>query len=160
MFHKENIKMRKIIKSTVFIIIALCLTGCAQSRSGQVYSADQARRAQSVDYGVVEEVREVRLEGTKSGIGVVGGAVAGGVLGSTIGSGRGSTIAAVVGSLAGAAAGAAAEEHITKADGLEILVRLESGRLIAVVQENDVWFAPGERVQVLTGSDGTTRVRK
>jgi outer membrane lipoprotein SlyB len=90
----------------------------------------------------------------------VGGGVAGGVLGSTVGSGRGSTIAAVVGALGGAAAGAATEEQITKADGLEMLVRLDSGRLVAVVQESDLWFSPGDRVQVPTGSDGTTRVRK
>jgi outer membrane lipoprotein SlyB len=141
-------------------IILFIAAGCAPSRSGQVYSADQTRKAQMVETGVVEQVREVRLEGTKSGVGVVGGGVAGGVLGSTIGSGRGSAIAAVLGSLAGAAAGAAAEEGVTQAGGLEILVRLNSGEVIAVVQENDVLFAAGDRVEVLTGPDGTTRVRK
>jgi outer membrane lipoprotein SlyB len=143
-----------------FSTILFLAAGCAPSRSGQVYSIDQTRRAQTVETGVVEQVKEVRLEGTKSGVGVVGGGVAGGVLGSTIGSGRGSAIAAVLGSLAGAAAGAAAEEGITQANGLEILVRLDSGEVIAVVQENDVPFSPGDRVQVLTGPDGTTRVRK
>ncbi|MFO8089933.1 MAG: hypothetical protein R6U13_08865 [Desulfatiglandaceae bacterium] len=141
-------------------IILFFAAGCAPSRSGQVYSIDQTRRAQTVETGVVEQVREVRLEGTKSGVGVVGGGVAGGVLGSTIGSGRGSAIAAVLGSIAGAAAGAAAEEGVTQADGLEIFVRLDGGELISIVQENDVWFSPGERVQILTGPDGTTRVRK
>ncbi len=150
----------RVLKFSFFVLLALFIAGCAPSRSGQVYSADQSRRAHTVETGVVEEVREVNLEGRKSGAGAVGGAVAGGVLGSTIGSGRGSTIAAVLGSAAGLAAGSAIEEHVTRADGLEILVRLDSGRLIAVVQESDVWFSPGERVQVLTGSDGTTRVRK
>lgn len=141
-------------------MILFLSTGCAPSRSGQVYSVDQTRKAQTVETGVVEQVREVRLEGTKSGVGVVGGGVAGGVLGSTIGSGRGSAIAAVLGSIAGAAAGAAAEEGVTQTDGLEIFVRLDSGEVISVVQENDVWFSSGERVQILTGPDGTTRVRK
>lgn len=152
--------MRTLINSIALGMVALILASCAPSRSGQVYSPDQARRPHSVETGVVEEVRAVQIEGTRSGVGVVGGGVAGGVIGSTVGSGRGSTIAAVVGALAGAAAGAATEEQITKTDGLEILVRLDSGRLVAVVQEGDVRFFPGERVQVLTGTDGTTRVRK
>jgi outer membrane lipoprotein SlyB len=151
---------KEIIKSITILIVFLFLAGCAPSRSGQVYSADQTRRAHTVETGIVEQVREVRLEGTKTGVGVVGGGVAGGVLGSTIGSGRGSTIAAVLGGIAGAAAGAAVEEGVTEADGLEILVRLDSGELISIVQENDVWFSPGDRVQILTGADGTTRVRK
>ncbi len=152
--------IKDISKFIAFGVVLLSIAGCAASRSGQVYSSEQTRSAQSVETGVVEQVKEVRLEGTKSGVGTLGGGIAGGVLGSTIGSGRGSTIAAVVGGLAGAAAGAAAEERLTEAGGLEILVRLDSGRVIAVVQENDVWFSPGERVQVLTGPDGTTRVRK
>jgi outer membrane lipoprotein SlyB len=152
------------VKSVIGLIaltfIALLITSCAPSRSGQVYSRDQARRAHTVETGTVGQVREVMIEGTRSGVGAVGGGVAGGVLGSTVGSGRGSTIAGVVGAVAGAAAGAAAEEQITKADGLEILVSLDSGRLVAVVQESDVWFFSVDRVQVLTGSDGTMRVRK
>jgi len=147
-------------KGFVFMMMGLLLAGCASSRSGQVYSRDQARMAHTVETGVVEQVKQVTIEGTKTGAGAVGGGLAGGVLGSTIGSGRGSTIAAVAGALAGAAAGTMAEEQLTKADGLEILVRLDSGRLVAVVQEADVAFAAGERVQVLTGTDGTIRVRK
>jgi outer membrane lipoprotein SlyB len=157
---EEEPAMKALTHFIALAMISLLVASCAPSRSGQVYSPDQARRSQTVEMGVVEEVREVKVEGTRSGVGAVGGGVAGGVLGSTVGSGRGSTIAAVVGALAGAAAGAATEEQITKTDGLEIFVRLDSGRLVAVVQESDVWFSPGDRVQVLTGSDGTTRVRK
>jgi len=152
--------MKAFVSLIMILSLSLLMASCAPSRSGQVYSRDQARAAHAVEGGVVEQVKEVQIEGTRSGVGAVGGGVAGGVLGSTVGSGRGSTIAAVVGGLAGAAAGAAAEEQITKADGLEILVRLDSGRLLAVVQERDIWFYPGDRVQVLTGPDGTTRVRK
>jgi len=152
--------MKLIAKMRVVVLVCVLVAGCASSRSGQVYTRDQARQAHTVETGVVEQVKPVRIEGTKSGIGVASGGVAGGVLGSTIGSGRGSTIAAVGGALAGAAAGALAEEQLTKADGLEILVRLDSGKLVAVVQEADVAFTPGDHVQVLTGTDGTIRVRK
>jgi len=152
--------MKVLPKTTVLVLVCSLMAGCASSRSGEVYSRDQARMAHTVEMGVVEQVKPVTIEGTKSGAGAVGGGVAGGVLGSTIGSGRGSTIAAVGGALVGAAAGALAEEQLTKADGLEILVKLDSGRLVAVVQEADVAFAPGDHVQVLTGTDGTIRVRK
>lgn len=140
--------------------VAALLTGCASSRSGEVYSRDQARRTQTVQLGTVEFVKEVRIEGTKSGIGTVGGGIAGGVAGSTIGGGRGSTLAALGGAAVGAIAGTFAEEKLTKNDGLEITVKLDNGSVIAVVQEADVLFAPGDRVRVLTGPDGTTRIEK
>jgi outer membrane lipoprotein SlyB len=40
---------------------------------------------------------------------------------------------------------------------LEITVKLDSGTMLAVVQEADVQFAPGDRVRLLE-SGGTTRV--
>ena len=117
-------------------------------------------KAQNVQLGTVEMVKPVKIEGTKSFVGPAAGAAAGGVLGSTIGSGSGKTVATVLGVLAGGAAGAAVEEGITKKDGLEIIVKLDSGNVIAVVQEADVIFAVGDRVSILTGPDGTTRVSK
>lgn len=143
----------------IFIAAAL-LSGCASSRSGEVYSRDQARQAHTVQMGTVEHVKAVQIEGTKSGLGTVGGGVAGGVAGSTIGGGRGSTLAALGGAAVGALAGTFAEEKLTKKNGLEITVTLDSGNTIAVVQEDDVPFEVGDRVRVLTGPDGTTRVEK
>jgi outer membrane lipoprotein SlyB len=140
--------------------VAALLTGCASSRSGEVYSRDQARRTQTVQLGTVEFVKEVQIEGTKSGLGTVGGGIAGGVAGSTIGGGRGSTLSALGGAAVGAIAGTLAEEKLTKKKGLEITVKLDNGAVIAVVQEADVLFAPGDRVRVLTGTDGTTRIEK
>jgi outer membrane lipoprotein SlyB len=139
---------------------AAILAGCASSNSGDVYSRNQARRTQTVQMGTVQAIRNVRIEGTKSGVGAVGGGVAGGVLGSTVGKGKGSTLAAVGGAALGAVGGAVAEEQLTKKAGLEITVKLDSGTTIAVVQDADVMFSIGERVRVLTGSDGITRVVK
>ncbi|MFA5689865.1 MAG: glycine zipper 2TM domain-containing protein [Kiritimatiellales bacterium] len=150
----------RIIHLIAFPVITVLLAGCASSRSGEVYSRDQARKAQTVQMGTVEFVKEVRIEGTKSGAGTVGGGVAGGFLGSTVGAGRGSVIGTVVGSIAGAVAGSVAEEGITRRGGLEITVKLDSGGVIAVTQEADVLFSVGDRVRVLTGADGTTRVEK
>ncbi len=47
-------------------IIAVYLTGCASSRSGQVYSREHSRQAQTVENGTVESIKEVVIEGTKT----------------------------------------------------------------------------------------------
>lgn len=150
----------KSFRIMVLFSVAAILAGCASSNSGDVYSRNQVRRTQTVQMGAVQAIRNVRIEGTKSGVGVVGGGVAGGVLGSTVGKGKGSTLAAVGGAALGAVGGAVAEEKLTKKNGLEITVKLDSGATIAVVQDADVMFSVGERVRVLTGPDGTTRVVK
>jgi len=107
--------------------------------------------------GVVVAVRNVKIEGTKTPIGTGAGAVVGGLAGSEVGSGRGSVVGAVVGAVAGGLAGSAIEESATRQNGLEITVRLDSGRTIAVTQGADEYFRPGDRVRVLSG-DGVTRV--
>ncbi len=144
----------------LMVTIAIYLTGCAPSRSGQVYSRDHAMQAQDVENGTVESVKQVTLEGTKSGAGTVTGAVAGGVLGSTIGSHEGKTVAMVLGALAGAAAGTVAEDGLTKKAAIEIVVNKDSGGTIVVVQEADIMITAGDRVRIITASDGTTRISK
>ena len=85
------------------------------------------------------------------------GGVLGGVLGNAIGGGSGRTIATVVGALGGAALGAVGANNIGNQDGVEVVVRLDSGRTLAVVQGADMVFTPGQQVMVLRGN-GTTRV--
>jgi outer membrane lipoprotein SlyB len=140
------------------LLVALLLAGCASGLGSRDYERAEARRVYEVKMGVVENVRAVQLEGTKSGIGTVGGAAVGGIAGSTIGSGKGSAIAAVLGAVAGGVAGAAAEEAVTKQPGLEITVRLENGRTLAITQADDgEKFNVGDRVRILE-SGGQARV--
>lgn len=142
--------------STVAAVAALVIvvSGCAPSMSGSAYTREQARREQNVRLGVVESVRQVQIEGTRSGIGPAAGAVVGGIAGSTVGQGRGSAVGAVLGGVAGGVAGQAAEEVGTRKTGLEITVKLDGGKLVAITQEADEAFRPGERVRII--SDGTT----
>lgn len=155
----------KQIKSVIIYIfllavISIYFIGCAPSRSGQVYSRDHAMQAQTVENGTVESVKQVTLEGTKSGAGTVTGAVTGGAIGSTIGSHEGKTIATILGALFGAIAGTAAEEGLTKKAALEIIVKKDNGETIVVVQEADVMLFAGDRVRIITTYDGTTRISK
>lgn len=135
----------------------LLLTACAGSQSGSAYSRSQTRGEMQVRMGVVESVRTVTIEGTQSGVGTAAGGVVGGVAGSNVGHGKGSTVAAVIGAVIGGVAGQAIEEQTTKKEGLEITIQLDSGQIIAVTQEADEPFRPGDRVRVLSGS-GVTRV--
>ena len=140
-------------------IAAVTLAGCASSKSGSVYSREDARVEQTVRMGVVESVRSVSIEGTKSGIGAVAGGAAGGIGASAIGHGVGSAVAAIAGAVAGGLLGAAAEEGFTRQEGVEITVRLDNGELRAIVQAADETFKPGDRVRLLS-VNGQTRVSK
>jgi outer membrane lipoprotein SlyB len=96
------------------LILVTAITGtlgaCATSNSGDVYSREDARKVQTVRMGVVEGIRQVKLEGTKSPVGTIAGAAVGGIAGSTVGGNdKVSAIAAVIGAVAGAVAGAAIE---------------------------------------------------
>lgn len=143
----------------IAILAGATLAGCASSRSGAVYSRDQARQEMSVRMGVVESVRQVTIEGTKTPVGGAAGAVIGGLAGSTIGHGRGSAAASVLGAVGGGLAGAAIEEGVTKKNGVEVTVKLDDGRLVAIVQEADESFRPGERVRIVSGG-GNQRVSR
>ena len=76
------------------------------SRSGKVYSRDQARVTHTVYYGTILRVEDVVIEGTSEGAGTLAGGAMGGVLGSTIGGGSGRAIGVVGGAILGGLAGA------------------------------------------------------
>jgi outer membrane lipoprotein SlyB len=122
--------MKRLIIAALFAP-AVALTAACASLSPQDYSAREARSVEAVQYGSVVSVRPVRINGgDQAPVGTFAGAAVGGLLGSTIGHGGGS------------AAGA-------------ILVRLDNGQTIAVVQGGWQDFAAGQRVQVVTGRGGS-----
>lgn len=149
--------MNRIFAVTFVAASALLLAGCPAGLGGKDYSRSQARTAQEVQMGVVESVREVSIEGTKTPIGGGAGAVVGGVAGSSVGGGRGRVVGTTIGAVLGGLGGAAAEEAVTRQKGVEITVKLDSGRLLAITQAADEEFRIGDRVRVLTGG-GVTRV--
>lgn len=146
--------------SLLFLSAALLAAGgCVSSQTGDTYSREEARTVQTVRYGTIESLRPVNIEGTKTPIGTGAGAVIGGIAGSGVGGGRGSAVAAVIGAVAGGMLGAAAEEGITRAEGVELIVREDDGNLRAYVQavEPNQVFRIGQRVRILT-VNGISRV--
>ena len=139
------------------VLASAVLVGCASSQSGSSYSRTQTRGEMTVRMGVVESVRQVTIEGSNTPVGTVAGGVIGGIAGSNIGGGKGSTVGTVLGAVAGGVAGQAIEERTTKKQGVEITVKLDGGQYVAITQEADEQFRPGERVRLLSGQ-GVTRV--
>lgn len=150
-------KQTTILTATLIGLAVVMVSGCATGLSGSDYPRSQARQEQSVRTGVVESVREVQLEGTRSGVGAVSGAVAGGIGGSEMGHGTLGALGAVLGAVGGGLVGQALEEGVTRRKGLEITIKLDNGSLVAITQDTDEVFKPGERVRILSGG-GVSRV--
>lgn len=142
--------------------LALCaLAGCAvPSTAGHAYTERDARRPMQVQTGVIESLRQVRLERSRQqGVGSTAGAVVGGVAGSNLGGGSGRIIGSVLGAVAGGVAGSQIEQSTSERAALEITVRTDGGRRFAVVQEaGGDSFAPGQRIRILTDPSGNTRI--
>ena len=143
----------------LLLLIATGLTGCASNLSGESYSRSEARTVQQVEYGIIEQLRPVKIEGTKTPIGSGAGTVIGGIAGSSVGGGKGRYVMTVIGAVAGGMAGAAIEEGVTRTQGVEITVKMNDGHAIAIVQAlaSNERFSVGDRVRVIYG-DQNTRV--
>jgi outer membrane lipoprotein SlyB len=147
-------------RDTSIIAAALCallLGGCAYPAGSRDYRGYQVMGEQSVRFGVVESVRDVRINPGQTGVGTVGGAALGGIAGSTVGGGSGQAAGAIAGAILGGILGSNVEHSANDRPGLEVTVLLDSGKYVAVVQEPDETFRSGDRVRVVSGH-GTTRV--
>ncbi|MCL6269600.1 glycine zipper 2TM domain-containing protein [Sansalvadorimonas sp. 2012CJ34-2] len=136
----------------IMLPVLLLTGGCMSDMTGTNYDRGEARTLQSVQFGEIVDIENVKLEGSKSGVGTVAGAAVGGLAGSKVGHGRGSAVAAIAGAVAGGVLGNAAENKITEGTGLNITVRLDNGNHVSVVQqlEKGNSFRVGDRVRVLT----------
>ncbi len=151
--------MKKIVS---LLFIALFLAGCASQSglSGNRYDEKDARRVQQIRTGTIEEVRNVTITSNSKAAGQVGGVVGGvtgAVLGNTMGKGRGNTWTTVLGGLLGAAAGSAVGNEIgtSNKEGLEIIIQLQNGDTIGIVQEADEdgkMLKAGDKVRVMDGT--------
>lgn len=152
--------MKKIISFAV-LLIPLLFGSCAQdSLTGDTISRGEAGRAQAVRFGTITSIRNVNIQGDGTA-GTLVGAGIGGLAANQIGSGSGRTAATVGGALAGAAIGSHVGQSVASRTGLEIEVRLDGSReRISVVQEASQResFAVGDRVRVIVGAGGRTRV--
>ena len=155
-------KSRFVVLTGALLSSAL-LAGCVSpSMGGGDYNRRQVRGEMNVRLGVVETVRDVSIDarGAESGTGTLVGAALGGIGGSTVGGGsRANAAGAIAGAVVGSLIGNAVEKGNNDRRGVEVTVRLEGGKLIAVTQEKDEEFRVGDKVRILSGQ-GTTRVTR
>jgi outer membrane lipoprotein SlyB len=94
--------------------------------------------------------------------GALAGGAIGGIAASNVGGGKMSLVSAIVGAVAGGIVGDKIEKNVNTLNGQEITIRLSNDTLIVVTQEIDKNVGPlraGDKVRVLTSSNGTTRVQ-
>jgi outer membrane lipoprotein SlyB len=87
-----------------------------------------ATRVPSSERGTVTEVREQKVKGDGSGLGMIAGGVVGGLLGNQVGTGSGKTIATVGGAVAGGYVGHEIEKSQKKRVVYRTKVRLDNGQ--------------------------------
>ncbi|HEX2852786.1 MAG TPA: hypothetical protein VHO24_06070 [Opitutaceae bacterium] len=137
---------------------AVCLivvsAGCTFPSSKRVVSRDQAGHLARIEYGTIEKVNEVVISGQRGAIGLYGGGAAGGAAMGGTGQGVGRDLAQVGGAVVGAIGGQAVEEAVTRKDGREMIIKLDSGAMVVVTQASPPDFGVGERVAVANGPGG------
>ena len=152
-----NMSISPFATALAAVALTLLVVGCAAPRNSDTYYGGQALRAQSVDLGVIESLRPVQFQQGQTGVGTVGGAALGGIAGSTIGGGsRANAAGAIAGAIVGGIVGSAIERDATRANSIEITVRLDSGKMIAIAQQGTgEEYRPGDRVRVLSAGYST-----
>lgn len=142
----------------------LALVGCATpNTSGRVYSDSGSLSLQTAEFARVIIVREVMIqpkaERTGTYVGTAIGAAAGHA-GTRHSRGSFRGLGTIIGGAAGAAAGSAISGHRGAHWGLQIFVqKLDSrgrvyGSMVAVVQDADEPFKPGDTVLLVKSRDG------
>lgn len=149
--------MNHAIKIAAALVAGCTLAGCAYQRTPGAYRSYEVGAEQMVRFGVVESIREVRLQARETGVGSTAGAVIGGVAGSHAGGGSGHVVGAIGGAILGGIIGQDIERNNNERRGLELTVLLDTGKYISVVQADEEPFRAGDRVRILTGR-GSTRV--
>lgn len=139
--------MKRLLAS---LLVCQALMGCAVSQQPE-RSLGARGPLQTVLEGTLEGSRPVQVAGVSTGTGALAGAALGGLVGSRMGKGNGKVAFTVLGVLLGAEAGAAIEENRSSGLAEELVVRLDNGSLIAVVQPYATdSFRAGQRVRVFT----------
>lgn len=145
----------------LFLAIASLLpltASAADSTSARRYGASEALSVQSAHLGEVLMVRSVDIKSDKR-------VNAGSAIGAAVGYGAAREVkgdyrsaARIAAGTIGGVAGTAVQNGLSKRRGVEVYVRdLESGKVIAIVQADDLPIRTGDKV-FLTGKGSKTRV--
>lgn len=160
---KKEFQMTKSFKMSTLVIAMLAMMhgaahadwgsndGEPYNRSGDSFAKGEALKAGEVADGVIVAVRPVMLEASQTAVttGTLAGGGLGALGGSKFGKGKGKIVTGVLGGIVGAGVGQAMGEAVSERHAGELVVQLEQGRKIFIVQEDGMRFQPGDKVFVL-----------
>lgn len=151
--------MKRLV-SIALIISTTLMGGCANNMTSRDYNEATAGKKMKVELGVVESIRDVKINGKPSPLGGMAGGALGAIAGSNGGGGLGQLAVMVVVGAVGAAVGSIADKKLHDAEGIEITVKLADNDFQAVTQVKDSNepFVKGEKVRVITDQTGSSRV--
>lgn len=160
--------IKKKLQVAAIALSALAILGCMPKLDSKTYGRNEVRNIQNVTLGTILNLRPVRIEGSRSGVGAGSGALAGlaggaaGGYSATNGDAAGAVVGAVIGAVAVGLIGTVTEEGFTRTDGVEMVIKQdgEEGRLISIVQEVDPnqIIRVGDRVYIIVNSYNNVRV--
>lgn len=161
-------RMQRKLQIIGILLSVLAMTGCMSKLDSKTYGRDEVRNIQNVTLGTILNLRPVRIDGSRSGVGAGAGSVAGlaggaaGGYSATNGNIGGAVAGAVIGAVAVGLIGTVTEEGFTRTDGVEMVIKQDGddGRIIAVVQEVDPnqIIRVGDRVYIIVNSYGNVRI--
>lgn len=150
--------MRALLLSLALATLLPLTASAADSTSARRYGTSEALSVQSARLGEVLMVRSVDIKSDKrlnSGS-AIGAAVGYGAMRGVNSNYR--SASRIAAGTIGGVAGTAIQNGLSKRKGVEVYVRdLESGKVIAIVQADDLLIRTGDKV-FLTGKGSKTRV--
>ena len=148
----------KVVKNfLMLIVVAMMITGCAQSISSDYYTTSNVNQMSTVQKGVIVSTRVVQVASDSGTAGTVAGAALGGIAGSAFGSGGGQVASIVGGAVVGGLVGDVAQKEMSKQTGVEYIVKLRNGNMVSIVQGPTPTFNRGQHVLIQYGA-GRPRV--
>ena len=128
------------------------LSGCSSIMSANTYKDISTQKILSFSDGTVVDVRKITIEPSATGFGAIIGGVLGGLTTSHMSknsSSSGQTLVTAIGATVGFLAGNAIEKLSGTKEGLELLIKLNSGKKFVIIQDAEVPFSIGQRIRVL-----------
>jgi outer membrane lipoprotein SlyB len=126
----------------------------------------QSQTMQSIRYGEVVSAEQITITDQPTGRGAQTGATVGAIAGYALADGRDRWLGAVLGGALGSAGGRAAEKAKKTRPGWELIIKLDNGEEIGIQvpmakkKKDRESFSPGERVRLMSGPGGQTKVTK
>lgn len=144
--------------AAIGLLLAFSISACNNNPpSSNTYTTTQTGTLQEVQFATVVSVRDVVIQQNSAEAGQVAGGIIGGVAGSDLGQGKGSIVGGVAGAVAGSAIGGIIDKTVDAQIGIEITLKLENGKAVAIAQLADQEFKAGDTVKIIT-SNGKSRV--